>query len=93
MLCTLQKNALNCGGFFHYLRRFLTSAECFAGFFKTPAYTNPTNYLREFLATAGIHIKNLRNIGVLFAGVFNLLRYGDFFFPFLCCFVGVFNLL
>jgi hypothetical protein len=40
---TLQKNALDCGGFRANLRRFLTSTECFAGFFKTPAYTNPTN--------------------------------------------------
>lgn len=51
---TLQKTRMDCSDFFTILRRFLTSTTCFAAVFKTPAYSNPTNYLGEFWPTAGI---------------------------------------
>ena len=56
----------------HGLRRLL---HYFAAVFKTPVYSNPTNYLRVFWPTAGIASKKPPQYVNHFVGVVNLLKY------------------
>jgi len=85
-----------CGGFKHSFRRFLTSTNHFAGFFKTSTYTNPTNYLWDFFLQLLVFISKTSAIWVFYLWEFltSLDTLFLIFFNFhFVCFVWVSNLL